>query len=115
MSTMRSRVFLPVMIFILQATVVAPALATGLMDCDTGDPSNWKTKEALQTKLENEGWTQIKKIKVDDGCYEAYATTPDGDKVEAYFNPITFEKLLVSRRGIVLFKKRVLFEKGATD
>ena len=86
------------------------ASATGLMECDS-DKSQWQTMQALQTKLEGEGW-QIKKIKVDAGCYEAYATTPEGDKVEAYFDPVTFEKLLVARRGIVLFKKRVLFEKG---
>ena len=91
----------------------AGAHATGLMECDEIDESTWQSKEALQAKLEADGWTQIRKIKVDQGCYEAYATTPEGDKVEAYFNPATFEKLLVARRGVVLFQKRVLFEKGA--
>lgn len=46
--------------------------------------------EALQQKLESEGWA-VKKIKVDDGCYEAYATNAEGNKVEAYFDPKTFE------------------------
>ena len=46
--------------------------------------------EALQQKLETEGWA-VKKIQVDDGCYEAYATNPEGNKVEAYFDPKTFE------------------------
>ena len=48
--------------------------------------------EALQQKLEREGW-QVKKIKVDDGCYEAYAMTDTGQRVEAYFDPKTLELL----------------------
>ena len=115
LSTTRSGLFISVVFFLLQVSIVSPALSTGLMDCDTGDPASWKAKAELQAKLEAEGWTKIEKIKVDDGCYEAYATTPDGEKVEAYFNPITFEKLLVARRGLTLFKKRILFEKGVTD
>ncbi len=46
--------------------------------------------EALQSKLEADGW-EIKKIKVDEGCYEAYAINSEGQRVEAYFNPQTFE------------------------
>lgn len=46
--------------------------------------------EALQQKLESEGW-EIKNMKVDDGCYEAYAIDSEGQKVEAYFDPKTFE------------------------
>ena len=45
--------------------------------------------EALQQKLEGEGW-QIKKIKMDDGCYEVYAVTDTGERIEAYFDPKTF-------------------------
>ena len=85
-----------------------------MTECDSGDPAQWRAQEALQKKLAADGW-QVRKIKVDGGCYEAYATTPEGDKVEAYFDPVTFEKLLVARRGVVLFKKRVLFEKDATE
>ena len=48
--------------------------------------------EALQQKLESDGW-QVKKIKMDDGCYEAYAVTDTGQRVEAYFEPRTFELL----------------------
>ena len=48
--------------------------------------------EALQQKLESEGW-QVKKIKIDDGCYEAYAIDETGQRVEAYFDPMTFELL----------------------
>ena len=79
------------------------AYATGMMSCDV-PKETWGTKEALQEKLEADGW-QVRKVKVDEGCYEAYATTPEGQRVEAYFDPATFETLLVSRRGEILFKK----------
>lgn len=46
--------------------------------------------EALQKKLESDGW-KVKRIKVDDGCYETYALTDTGQRVEAYFDPKTFE------------------------
>lgn len=46
--------------------------------------------EALEQKLVDEGW-DVKNIKVDDGCYEAYAINAEGQRVEAYFDPGTFE------------------------
>ena len=45
------------------------------------------------------------KAKVDGGCYEVYGVLPTGEKVEAYFHPVSFEKLYVAQRGKVLFRK----------
>ncbi|MEH6660293.1 MAG: PepSY domain-containing protein [Parasphingorhabdus sp.] len=90
---------------ITTAGVSAPALATGKMTCDAGPESSWKTQAELKAALVNEGWT-VKKSKVDGGCYEVYGTTPEGDRVEAYFHPVTLEKLLVSKRGKILFQKK---------
>lgn len=80
------------------------AHATGMMECESGDPATWQPAEALTEKLLAEGW-QVRKTKVDEGCYEVYGTTPEGDRVEAYFDPHTLETLLVSRRGEILFRK----------
>jgi hypothetical protein len=85
--------------------VASPALATGKMTCNAGPQTKWKSQAALKASLAKQGW-QVRKSKIDGGCYEVYGTTPQGDKVEAYFHPVTFEKLLVSRRGQVLFKKK---------
>ena len=82
-----------------------PALATGAITCKSGPQSSWKSQKALADKLVKEGWT-IKKTKIDGGCYEVYGTTPDGDRVEAYFHPVTLEKLYVARRGQVLFRAK---------
>nr|WP_303047734.1 PepSY domain-containing protein [Thalassospira sp. HF15] len=52
--------------------------------------SEWQSMDALKEKLAADGW-DVRKIKEDDGCYEVYAIKADGKKVEAYFNPATFE------------------------
>lgn len=78
--------------------------ATGRMTCESGDRSTWKTREQLIEKVKSEGW-QVRRVKVDGRCYELYGTTPEGDRVEAYFHPVTLEKLLVARRGQILFRK----------
>lgn len=80
------------------------ALATGKMKCDSGPQTGWKSRTALEAQLKKDGWT-VKKSKVDGGCYEVYGVTPEGQNVEAYFHPVTMEKLLVSQRGKVIFKK----------
>lgn len=50
----------------------------------------WQPKEALEAKLKGEGW-DIRKIKVEDGCYEVYGIDQSGAKQEVLFNPKTFE------------------------
>jgi hypothetical protein len=82
----------------------SPASATGAIKCKAGPQSGWKSQDVLKAKLVKEGWT-VRKAKVDGGCYEVYGTTPEGEKVEAYFHPVSLEKLYVARRGQVLFRK----------
>lgn len=85
--------------------VGSPAFATGKMTCNAGPQAKWKTQKVLQQTLAKQGW-KVRKSKVDGGCYEVYGTDPQGNRVEAYFHPVTLEKLLVSRRGEVLFRKK---------
>ncbi len=89
---------------IATAGLSSPALATGKMTCEAGPQSAWKTQAQLKADLIAKGWT-VKKSKIDGGCYEVYGTTPEGDRVEAYFHPVSLEKLLVLRRGKELFRK----------
>jgi len=74
---------------IFTATSGGAALAAEKCDVPVAE---WKPREALQTKLEADGW-QVRSIKTEDGCYEAYAVDKDGKRVEAYFNPKTFERV----------------------
>jgi len=84
--------------------VAAPAAATGKMTCDAPQ-AQWKSLPALEASLKKQGW-EVRKSKVDGGCYEVYGTDPQGNRVEAYFHPVSFKKLLVSRRGEVLFRSK---------
>ena len=86
------------------ASTSAPASASGVMKCKAGPQSKWKSQDSLKAKLTAEKW-QITKIEIDGGCYEVYGTTPEGDRVEAYFHPLTLEKLYVARRNKVLYRK----------
>ena len=86
------------------AAPAMPAAATGKMTCDAPQ-KQWKSLPALEARLKKEGW-QVRKSKVDGGCYEVYGTDPKGNRVEAYFHPVSFKKLLVSRRGEVLYRAR---------
>jgi len=96
-------------LFILPITALTlafaqPASATGLHSCQSGDRASWQTTAQLEAKMKSEGW-QVRRIKEDGGCYEVYGTTPEGQRVEAYYHPVTLEKLLVARRGEILFRK----------
>ncbi len=51
--------------------------------------AEWQPKEALQQKLEADGW-KVKTIKIDEGCYEVYGTDSAGKRMETYFDPKTF-------------------------
>jgi len=82
----------------LIALAAAPAAqATGLTTCKSGPQSGWQPQDALKTKLTKEGW-QVRRIKVDGGCYEVYAINEKGERVEAYFHPVTFKHVLTSKR-----------------
>lgn len=76
-------------VFVALITALA-ASSVAASDLCTVPQADRQPVEALQQKLEGEGW-QIKKIKLDDGCYEVYAITTNGERIEAYFDPQTFD------------------------
>ena len=93
-------------ITLLLALTLLPGFthATGRMTCDSGDKSTWKSEAELIEKITAEGW-QIRKIKEDGGCYEVYGRDREDRRVEAYFDPLTLDTLLIARRGEILYKK----------
>jgi hypothetical protein len=64
------------------------AHATGLATCDSGPKEGWQTQAKLEETLKGKGWT-VRKVKVDGGCYEVYGLDEKGQRVEAYFHPVT--------------------------
>lgn len=71
---------------------VQVAGATGLATCDSGPQDGWQPQEKLVATLKEKGW-QIRNVKVDGGCYEVYAIDDKGERVEAYFHPVTLERV----------------------
>lgn len=70
------------------ALAASPCFATGLATCDSGAQETWQPQSVLEKQLTDKGW-QVRRIKVDGGCYEVYAIDDKGEKVEAYFHPQT--------------------------
>jgi len=73
---------------------ISPAFATGLATCDSGPESGWQPTEVLEEQLTDKGWT-VRRVKVDGGCYEVYALDEEGERVEAYFHPVTLEPVVL--------------------
>jgi hypothetical protein len=79
----------------IAATPAQLASATGLATCDSGSPDSWQAQETLTAKLKAEGW-DVRQVKVDGGCYEVYALDASGERVEAYFHPVTLERVSIA-------------------
>ena len=84
-------------VMLTAAFAVSQAQATGLATCDSGPPEKWQSQEKLRQMLTERGW-QIRRIKVDEGCYEVYAVTEKGERVEAYFHPLTLAPVPTKQR-----------------
>ena len=69
--------------------------ATGLATCDSGSPDTWQSQEKLTAMLKEKGW-DVRNIKVDGGCYEVYALDEKQERVEAYFHPVTLERVQIA-------------------
>lgn len=55
------------------------------------DPvANWQSREVLRQQIEQRGWT-IKRIKVDDGCYEVRGVDSKGNKFKATYAPVSLQ------------------------
>ena len=75
---------------------IGVAGATGLATCDSGSPDGWQPQEKLAAMLKEKGW-DIRNIKVDGGCYEVYAIDDKGERAEAYFHPVTLERVEIAK------------------
>lgn len=83
---MTSRTVLTAALIVLAA---GPALAED--DC-TIPMANWQPREAVRAMAEARGW-QVRRIKIDDGCYEIHALDADGRSFEAKIDPQTLAVL----------------------
>jgi hypothetical protein len=75
---------------VLVSLVAVPAFAAG--KCATTPKASWQPKSALESQLKTDGY-KVKEIKVENGCYEVYATDKSGKRANFAFNAETLEKL----------------------
>jgi hypothetical protein len=78
------------------ALLASSAQATGLATCDSGPREGWQPQGNLEKQLVEQKW-QVRRIKVDGGCYEVYAVNEKGERVEAYFHPVTLAPVPTKR------------------
>ncbi len=92
---MSFRVTAAALVAALALAPVTVAGATGLATCDSGSPDSWQPQEKLTAMLKEKGW-EVRNIKVDGGCYEVYALDDKQERVEAYFHPVTLERVKIA-------------------
>ena len=75
---------------ILTFLAVFPAGAA-LADDDCFAPMvDWQPREAVARLADENGWT-VRRIKIDDGCYEIDGRDASGRRIEATVHPSTLE------------------------
>lgn len=72
----------------LTAAAAAPALADDDARCGNAPRDQWMSEDAIKAKGTEMGY-DVRRVKVDDGCYELYALDKNGAKVELYLDPVT--------------------------
>lgn len=78
----------------LSLMLSSPALATdSSIDCGKGE-GKWITQEEAQDKASALGY-DVRKVKVENGCYEIYAISSEDKKVEIFMNPVSGEVVTV--------------------
>ena len=69
------------------AGLVFSGTALAAEDC-TDPVADWQPRETLRLQLEQHGW-EVRRIKVDDGCYEVRGVDNNGNAFKAKFAPAT--------------------------
>lgn len=52
--------------------------------------SLWQSRDAVRVMIENRGWV-VRRIKIDDGCFEVYVYDSEGREIEVKLDPSTLE------------------------
>jgi len=52
--------------------------------------ADWQPRDAVARLAEENGWT-VRRIKIDDGCYEVYGRDSAGRRIEVTVNPATLD------------------------
>jgi hypothetical protein len=70
---------------ILSGALASPAALAGEDDCNV-PMAQWQPREAVEQMAKAQGWT-VRRIKVDDGCYQIRGRDGSGREFEAKVDP----------------------------
>jgi len=70
------------------ASLVAASVSYAEDDDCTVPMTNWQPREAVQKMAEGLGWT-VRRIKIDDGCYEIKGSDAQGREIKVKIDPGT--------------------------
>jgi len=76
---------------ILFASSLVASTAQAGVDCAV-PMTPWQPRDAVMALAANNNW-QVRRIKIDDGCYEIYGIDADGRQFEVKVNPGTLAVL----------------------
>jgi hypothetical protein len=82
---------------VLLALAGAAAYAQHAERCEPIPKDQWKPQAELERKLTDMGW-KVRRIKIENGCYEVYGTDERGGKVEVFFHPKTFDRVSAEKK-----------------
>jgi hypothetical protein len=86
------------MLTTLAFLAVLPAGAA-LADDDCFVPmADWQPREAVARLANENGWT-VRRIKIDDGCYEIDGSDAEGRRVEVTVHPATLQVIEIEHEG----------------
>ena len=60
--------------------------------------ADWQPRDAVKQMAESKGWT-VRRIKIDDGCYEITGRDAKGDDIEAKVHPATLAIVEMESEG----------------
>lgn len=71
--------------------------SVALADDDCFVPmADWQPREAVAKLAKDKGWT-VRRIKIDDGCYEIDGRDAAGHRIEVTIHPATLSVIAVER------------------
>ena len=77
-------------LMVLAVLAATPMTAATANDDCSAPRADWQPREAVTRLAEQKDWV-VRKIKVDDGCYEIKGRDRDGRRIEVEINPATLE------------------------
>lgn len=86
---------------VLIAAILLGALTPGMALADDDDCSapmaQWQPREAVEQMAKARGWT-VRRIKIDDGCYEIRGQDEGGRAIEAKVDPASLAVIRVKQK-----------------